>query len=83
MSGDLSEDGLSSNEEDGNSSDSSKEDISHLKDKEVLHLYTDRHNYITAKQLVIFSIPDSAQALTTSVIVSSVTTGNNFNSSLS
>uniref|UniRef100_A0A9J8AMH8 FYVE, RhoGEF and PH domain containing 6 n=1 Tax=Cyprinus carpio carpio TaxID=630221 RepID=A0A9J8AMH8_CYPCA len=34
MSGDLSEDGLSSNEEDGNSSDSSKEDISHLKDKE-------------------------------------------------
>uniref|UniRef100_A0A672Q8U4 FYVE, RhoGEF and PH domain-containing protein 6-like n=1 Tax=Sinocyclocheilus grahami TaxID=75366 RepID=A0A672Q8U4_SINGR len=31
---DLSEDGLSSNEEDGNSSDSSKEDMSHSKDKE-------------------------------------------------
>lgn len=38
MSGDLSEDGLSSNEEDGNSSDSSKEDMSNSKDKEVLHL---------------------------------------------
>uniref|UniRef100_A0A672T6N5 FYVE, RhoGEF and PH domain containing 6 n=1 Tax=Sinocyclocheilus grahami TaxID=75366 RepID=A0A672T6N5_SINGR len=46
VSGDLSEDGLSS-EEDGNSSDSSKEDMSRSKDKEVLHLYADRHNYIT------------------------------------
>ncbi|XP_059361481.1 FYVE, RhoGEF and PH domain-containing protein 6 isoform X1 [Carassius carassius] len=34
MSGDLSEDGLSSNEEDGDSSDSSKEDMGHSKDKE-------------------------------------------------
>uniref|UniRef100_A0A8C1Y5L0 FYVE, RhoGEF and PH domain containing 6 n=1 Tax=Cyprinus carpio TaxID=7962 RepID=A0A8C1Y5L0_CYPCA len=34
LHGDLSEDGLSSNEEDGNSSDSSKEDMSHSKDKE-------------------------------------------------
>uniref|UniRef100_A0A672T8U0 FYVE, RhoGEF and PH domain containing 6 n=1 Tax=Sinocyclocheilus grahami TaxID=75366 RepID=A0A672T8U0_SINGR len=46
LHGDLSEDGLSS-EEDGNSSDSSKEDMSRSKDKEVLHLYADRHNYIT------------------------------------
>jgi len=35
VSGDLSEDGLSSNEDDGNSSDSSKEDMSQSKDKEV------------------------------------------------
>ncbi|XP_051745999.1 FYVE, RhoGEF and PH domain-containing protein 6 isoform X4 [Ctenopharyngodon idella] len=34
VSADLSEDGLSSNEEDGNSSDSSKEDMSQSKDKE-------------------------------------------------
>ncbi|KAG1953507.1 FYVE, RhoGEF and PH domain-containing protein [Pimephales promelas] len=34
VSGDLSEDGLSSNEDDGNSSDSSKEDMSQSKDKE-------------------------------------------------
>ncbi|XP_056311437.1 FYVE, RhoGEF and PH domain-containing protein 6 isoform X1 [Danio aesculapii] len=34
VSADLSEDGLSSNEEDGDSSDSSKEDMRHSKDKE-------------------------------------------------
>lgn len=57
VSGDLSEDGLSSNEEDGNSSDSSKEDMSHSKDKEVLLLHTDTKNYITAKCLVILGMP--------------------------
>lgn len=44
MSADLSEDGLSSNEEDGDSSDSSKEDMRHSKDKEVLHNNTDGQN---------------------------------------
>ncbi len=89
VSVDLSEDGLSS-EEDGNSSDSSKEDTSHLKDKEVLQLYTDTQNHITAICLVIYGMPlkecsrfrTSYAPVTTSMIVSSVTTGNNFNSSL-